>query len=196
MPSNTGHYDQNLLAAAPVATRAQLQEGYTTDLLDPNHGKATPPHSASQADPERGLVHKEYAGHVTSRAQPFWRTRKGMIIIFIVAVVIVAAVIGGAVGGTAGKKQATGSPSQGQDSGQGTGQQGSGQENPVGTGATTNQSASTNPTSQPASQTTITTTPSPSPTTDTLGQGGPTPIFNEINPTGPFQGDLSTGLKS
>jgi len=98
MSSTTGHYDQNLLAAAPVATKAQLQEGYTTDLLNPDHGKATPPPSASLADPERGLVNKEYV--TTTRAPPFWQTRKGIIIIVVAVLVVLAVVIGGAVGGT------------------------------------------------------------------------------------------------
>ncbi|KAH7922476.1 hypothetical protein BV22DRAFT_1048848 [Leucogyrophana mollusca] len=34
MSHPNGGYDQNLLDAAPVATRAQLQEGYNVDLLD------------------------------------------------------------------------------------------------------------------------------------------------------------------
>jgi len=104
MSSPPGHYDQNLLADAPAATKAQLQEGYTTDLLNPNHGKATPPLLASQADPERGLVNKEYNGHASPRPLPFWRTKKGLIIIAIAAVVIIAVVVGGAVGGSKHKK--------------------------------------------------------------------------------------------
>ncbi|RDB18140.1 hypothetical protein Hypma_000616 [Hypsizygus marmoreus] len=106
MPSTTGHYDQTLLAEAPAATRKQLQEGYTTDLLDPNLGKVTPPPSASRADPERGLAAKEYPHepHAAPAAVPFWRTTKGKIIIAIAALVVVGAVIGGAVGGTRKKK--------------------------------------------------------------------------------------------
>ncbi|KAF5378536.1 hypothetical protein D9615_007193 [Tricholomella constricta] len=120
MPSTTGHYDQDLLAAAPAATKAQLQEGYTTDLLNPDHGKATPPASASQADPELGHVQKESTSHVpTTRTLPFWRTKKGMIIIAAVAsAIIVGAVIGGAVGGTAHRrKKDTSEAGQGQSQG-------------------------------------------------------------------------------
>ncbi|GLB44290.1 hypothetical protein LshimejAT787_1602200 [Lyophyllum shimeji] len=106
MPSTTGHYDQNLLAAAPAATKAQLQEGYTTDLLNPDHGKATPPPSTPAPDLERGLVNKEYLS--PARAPPFWRTRKGIIIIAVAAVVVLAAVIGGAVGGTRNKHKDSG----------------------------------------------------------------------------------------
>jgi len=109
MTSATGHYDQALLASAPEVTGSQRQGGYTTDILTANHGKATPPLTA-QSDLESGLVTKEYDHQPATRALPFWRTRKGMIIIFVAGIVILAAVIGGAVGGTAGKKSSKGAP--------------------------------------------------------------------------------------
>lgn len=144
MASTTGRYDQNLLASAPVATRAQLQEGYATDLLDSNHGKATPttPPPASQVDPERGLVPKEYND---SRAQPFWRTGKGRIVIFLVALVVVGAIVGGAVGGTVGKKKHQQEQSQ---------NSGSTQQNPVGTAGSTTRPVQSTVTSVPPSSTT------------------------------------------
>ncbi|KAG6846669.1 hypothetical protein H0H93_012540, partial [Arthromyces matolae] len=132
MPSASGHYDEALLAAAPAATKAQIQanrrptiqEGYTTDLLNHPPGNATPPFSSSQVDIERGL--KESNGAVVSRSTPFYRTKKGLIAIVVVVVVLLAAVIGGAVGGTRSHHSTdTVSSSSSQTSGSG-GQQGSG----------------------------------------------------------------------
>jgi len=91
-------YDQKLLATAPVATKELLQGGYRTDILNSSPGKTTPPLVPS--DPERAVVSKEYVP--APPHLPFWRTRKGMMIIFVVGIVILGAVIGGAVGGTAG----------------------------------------------------------------------------------------------
>jgi len=112
-------YDQDLLASAPAATKAQLQEGYTTDLLDPNHGKTSSSHlpqseQSPPADRERGSLSpaKELNGRISStKLVPFWRTTKGIIIIIVAIVVVLAAVIGGAVGGT--RKKAKGTVNQG-----------------------------------------------------------------------------------
>jgi len=113
--SNKGPYDKDLLASAPAATKAQLQEGYTTDLLDPNHGKTSSPHLpqseqsplAPQADAERSVSPgKELNGYVSStKPVPFWRTSKGIIIIIVAILVVLGAVIGGAVGGTRTSKK-------------------------------------------------------------------------------------------
>ncbi|KAG6830926.1 hypothetical protein H0H92_013854 [Tricholoma furcatifolium] len=101
-------YDETLLASAPAATKAQLQEGYTTDILHSSAGNATPPpFSASQADVEQGFAHKESNGAATTRPVSFWRTAKGLTIIVIAVIVVLAAVIGGAVGGTVGKNKKT-----------------------------------------------------------------------------------------
>ncbi|KAJ3755994.1 hypothetical protein EV360DRAFT_85390 [Lentinula raphanica] len=109
-------YDSSLLASAPQATREMRQEGYNPLILEEEHKSkaiASPipvvPDQGSAAD----LTSKEYPpnpnpGEFTTQPKrlPFYRTRKGMIIIAIVAIVIIAAVIGGAVGGTSHKSHA------------------------------------------------------------------------------------------
>jgi len=107
MSSNAGHrsYDENLLASAPKATKAQLQSGYNPDLL---LEKATPPRSRpSTGNNAGGNSPVEQADHEPMPPKvPFYRTRKGIIIIVVVAiVVIVAAAVGGGVGGKHKKKQ-------------------------------------------------------------------------------------------
>ncbi|KAG0700997.1 hypothetical protein DFH29DRAFT_1080338 [Suillus ampliporus] len=114
MSSQNGGYDQNLLDEAPAATRAQRQEGYNVDLLDdrPNRTTSTqplqpPPPQITPTDVESNSQEKFVPGaaaHVSSHpTQSFWRSRKGIITIFVIAVVVLGAVIGGAVGGTVGK---------------------------------------------------------------------------------------------
>jgi len=108
MTSNAEHrdYDENLLASAPVATKAQLQSGYNPDLLVE---KTTPPPrprrnlEAGDTSPIEQADHEPMPPKV-----PFYRTKKGMIIIAVVAiVVIIAAAVGGGVGSKAGRKQST-----------------------------------------------------------------------------------------
>ncbi|KAG1796964.1 uncharacterized protein HD556DRAFT_1441138 [Suillus plorans] len=110
-------YDQNLLDAAPTATRAQRQEGYNVDLLDdrPTRPLSTQPLTLPQPIPSdtdvesSSLVQEKdvpaaaaatYASHPT---KSFWKTRNGKITIFVIAIVVIGAVVGGAVGGTVGK---------------------------------------------------------------------------------------------
>lgn len=117
MSSQNGAYDQNLLDEAPVATRAQRQEGYNVDLLDDRPTRPTstqplrlPQTIPSDTDVESSSLTREkivpvagaatYASHPT---QSFWRTRNGKITIFVIAIVVIGAVVGGAVGGTVGK---------------------------------------------------------------------------------------------
>ncbi|KAG1751756.1 hypothetical protein EDB19DRAFT_2035786 [Suillus lakei] len=114
MSSQNGAYDQNLLDEAPVATRAQRQEGYNVDLLDdrPTRPASTQPLKPQtfpgDTDVESSSVTQEKiipgnASYASRPAQSFWRTRNGKITIFIVAIVVLGAVVGGAVGGTVGK---------------------------------------------------------------------------------------------
>lgn len=116
--SSPSSYDQGLLASAPAATRVQLQEGYTTDILDSPHGGSTSPHPtplapshfAPQSDPELDSVSasKELNGHSSkTKTVPFWRTTKGIVLIILAIIVVLGAVIGGAVGGTRKTKNAT-----------------------------------------------------------------------------------------
>ncbi|KAJ7278881.1 hypothetical protein C8J57DRAFT_149762 [Mycena rebaudengoi] len=95
--TNGGHYDRNLLAHAPVATRAQLQEGYDTVLLEPNRAKR------SQSDVALTVISKEQAQSTPTRS--FWQSRKRHLIGALIALVILAAILGGAVGSTAKKKK-------------------------------------------------------------------------------------------
>jgi len=105
MASNTGHldYDSNLAASVPV-TKGQLQGGYDAAVL--TEKPPTPSRQLSQpTDPEAGLLNNP--GRSTSptfgkppKAQPWYRTTKGIIIAFIVFIVILAAAIGGGVGGS------------------------------------------------------------------------------------------------
>jgi len=98
MSSHPGHYDENLLASAPIATKEQLQEGYNPDILNPNRkANSSPP--TPLRHPEAGLPSKEYVTLAPARL-PFWRTTRGRIIIAIAVIVVIAAVVGGAVGGT------------------------------------------------------------------------------------------------
>ncbi|TFK66859.1 hypothetical protein BDN72DRAFT_128602 [Pluteus cervinus] len=97
MPSTSGHgqYDTALLADAQI-TRQQLQEGYTTDLLQqPVRQKIEP-----QRDPEAVILAPHAQDAFPTKPLPFWRTKKGIIIISIASIVVLAAVIGGAVGGS------------------------------------------------------------------------------------------------
>ncbi|KAG7442071.1 uncharacterized protein BT62DRAFT_922889 [Guyanagaster necrorhizus] len=102
-------YDQALLAEAPAATKAQLQEGYNPDILRPNRTPPvlsdTEPDPESQSGPPTSKEHLPLSAGSSSplRRIPFWRTRKGIIIIVIAVIVVIGAVVGGAVGGTVGK---------------------------------------------------------------------------------------------
>ncbi|KAL1740648.1 hypothetical protein HDZ31DRAFT_67737 [Schizophyllum fasciatum] len=102
MPSQSGHYDEGLLAEAPKATKAQLQEGYNPDILAPQRPATTSPtrdiESKGQSPATTPALYTPSA-----RRPPFWRTKKGMIALAVLALVIVGAVVGGAVGGTVGK---------------------------------------------------------------------------------------------
>jgi len=113
--SAPNNYDQNLLGAAPAATKEQLQEGYNVDLLKGRRGASTtpapPPHST---DVEAAFRRPKEYNPVDASAPgkprtSFFQTTRGRIVI-IVAVIVVIAVVGGAVGGTVGKKKTAAPP--------------------------------------------------------------------------------------
>jgi len=116
MASKTAEYDENLLASAPAATKAQLQGGYTTDLLAE---KATPPSSqrghGRDVEPGRSSNGSSKPSKptppeapLTPAKLPFYRTKKGIVILAVVAaVVIIAAAVGGGVGGSRKKSNNT-----------------------------------------------------------------------------------------
>jgi hypothetical protein len=116
--SATGHYDQDLLASAPKPTKELLQGGYTTELLNPTHGRNTSPHPvqsedahlAPQSDPERDSLSPSKEFNDTKKPLPFWRTTKGIVIIIVVILIVLGAVIGGGVGGTRGKSKPSSAP--------------------------------------------------------------------------------------
>ncbi|KIL64358.1 hypothetical protein M378DRAFT_11558 [Amanita muscaria Koide BX008] len=126
MSQPMGSYDESLLRDAPVATRKQLQEGYTTDLLAshrslnrtqsplPDGATAAIPPTALRADLEQGQRSQDGFNHYTPLSEkaipssnriPFWRTTKGIIIIAVLAIIIVGVVVGAAVGTTVHKSQ-------------------------------------------------------------------------------------------
>jgi len=93
MPS----YDEKLLASAPKATKAQLQDGYNSDLLaEKPSTQAVDPEAANRIQtPVQGQEFTPF----TKKKGPFYTTKKGIIIIVVLVVaVIIAAVVGGVVG--------------------------------------------------------------------------------------------------
>jgi len=116
-------YDQNLLDEVPKATRAQLQEGYNVDLLEqpprrtssvrkpppqtpqppPGPVPLTPGIAETGSGPGEKLVSPTHTSAAAKSPTSFWRTRKGVITVFIVVVIVIGAVVGGAVGGTVKK---------------------------------------------------------------------------------------------
>ncbi|KAJ3807749.1 hypothetical protein F5876DRAFT_67857 [Lentinula aff. lateritia] len=102
-------YDSSLLAAAPQATREMRQEGYNPHILDQEQKKSNASLAPVVGGSANDLTSKEYPPNSNLRdpsalpKTPFYRTRKGIIIIAILAIVIIAAIIGGAVGGTSHK---------------------------------------------------------------------------------------------
>jgi hypothetical protein len=105
MPSTNGHYDENLLKAAPAATKAEMQEGYNVDLLNQTRNRpetrsrTTPAATASSSDPELA------AAKPPPRSVSFWGTNKGRYVILFIVIVVIGAVVGGAVGGTRKSKK-------------------------------------------------------------------------------------------
>ncbi|KAF8809970.1 hypothetical protein BYT27DRAFT_7187300 [Phlegmacium glaucopus] len=100
------HYDESLLASAPKATKAQLQDGYNPDLLVEKNSSSVP---ASVIDPEAANHHANAVGREEgavlppTKKLPFHHTQKGIIVIVVLVVIIIAVVVGGAVGGTRAK---------------------------------------------------------------------------------------------
>ncbi|RDX45996.1 hypothetical protein OH76DRAFT_1407333 [Lentinus brumalis] len=131
-------YDERLLANAPVATRAEKQEGYNIDLLDEHKpagirstSTTPPPVPALSPDASRaetgGYANSTRGGYssVAASTKPWYKTRKWLIIFLIAAIVVIAAVVGGAVGGTVGHHSnssavaSSTNPAAGQESGGG-----------------------------------------------------------------------------
>jgi len=98
MPS----YDESLLAKAPKATKAQLQDGYNPDLLVEKTSSTPPASAAATVDPElanRVPTPQSSSAPLTKKKVPFYATKKGIaIIVVLVIAVIIAAVVGGVVG--------------------------------------------------------------------------------------------------
>jgi len=121
MASSNGHhgYDEVLLASAPAPTKGMVQSGYATDLLvdkpkpsrrtdlEANRHKSLSSRHGSV--PNTGKSTAEYQPVATrftpTKRTPFYRTRRGIIILVIIAIVLLAAIIGGAVGGSLANKK-------------------------------------------------------------------------------------------
>ncbi|KAJ7500787.1 hypothetical protein B0H11DRAFT_766913 [Mycena galericulata] len=97
-------YDRTLLAQAPVATRAQLQEGYDSVLLAPNR-------RAKGNESDIALELKERPQQRVKPVSSPWGWRKPVLGLLI-ALVVIAAIVGGAVGATARKKRTSTSDSE------------------------------------------------------------------------------------
>ncbi|KAI0334209.1 hypothetical protein GY45DRAFT_1318674 [Cubamyces sp. BRFM 1775] len=103
----SGGYDERLLASAPVATRAEKQEGYDINLFKEQQPIGREPTVSPPPLPVLSANHSSaevagYSPYAQPPALPWYRTRKWLFIFFFAAIVIIAAVIGGAVGGTVG----------------------------------------------------------------------------------------------
>ncbi|KAJ7163947.1 hypothetical protein C8R43DRAFT_1122905 [Mycena crocata] len=94
-------YDRALLAQAPPATRAQLQEGYDSVLLVPNRrAKRTESDLALKVGSYEPKTHTD-----ASAALPvFWRRRWKSILGALIALVVLVAIVGGAVGAAARRR--------------------------------------------------------------------------------------------
>ncbi|KAJ7648463.1 hypothetical protein B0H17DRAFT_435460 [Mycena rosella] len=92
-------YDRRLLAQAPAATRAQLQQGYDSVLLAPNRRE-------KQAESDLAL-NESVARHEKPAAlsRSCWQGRGKAILGLLIALVVIAAIVVGAVGATARKKR-------------------------------------------------------------------------------------------
>ncbi|KAJ7774163.1 hypothetical protein DFH07DRAFT_952421 [Mycena maculata] len=94
-------YDRSLLAQAPIATRAQLQEGYDSVLLAPNR-------RANRTESDIALNAAVEPKATPQHAQPIsrwpWRWKPAMALL--ITLVVIAVIVGGAVGGSLHKKRA------------------------------------------------------------------------------------------
>jgi len=105
-------YDEKLLASAPKATKAQLQDGYNPDILIEKKPTPKTPKTIVVVDPEAAkrdqtpVQREESSSLITEKKRPFYTTMKGIIIIAIVVIaIIIAAVVGGVVGSRNSKAQ-------------------------------------------------------------------------------------------
>jgi hypothetical protein len=183
-------YDSTLLASAPAATKSQLQEGYTTDLLE--KPTASPAHSrpdlhdgrdSTTATPNHQRDVERQQAFAAPAKVPWYRTTKGLIILAVAFVVIIAAAVGGGVGGSKKKKNNNDATVQGTGGG-GASQGGAGA--PAGN-STTAAASTTGTPSQGGGQTpsgTPTPTADPSQTTGSLPiTFAPLPsIFSNVPP--------------
>jgi hypothetical protein len=115
---NHASYDHTLLSSVPDPTRAEKQEGYNVGLLEESRDRRAPSPPANGAAPEQNGGALDYSPGAVSYARkeepaatneyeavekrvPWYRTRKGMIGIGVVALlIIIGAAVGGGVGGS------------------------------------------------------------------------------------------------
>jgi len=141
-------YDSKLLAEAPESSRVQKQDGYDVRILgSADNGSPSAVHIGlrSTSNHDTPVVNRQDKDGYTSpysqfadaaQKTPFWRTRRGIIILALLALLVVGAAVGGGVGGALGSKNhKTTSPSNGSDQGGSDGSGGQG-------GSDTNQGTS------------------------------------------------------
>ncbi|KAF7344961.1 hypothetical protein MVEN_01658800 [Mycena venus] len=114
--AHNAEYDRTLLAQAPVATRAQRQEGYDHVLLAPNRrAKRTQSDLELNEQPSiepKALAHaaREAQSTPVQQSASFWPRRWKPIVGVVISLVVIAAIVGGAVGATSHKKKNSSSP--------------------------------------------------------------------------------------
>ncbi|KAJ7446078.1 hypothetical protein FB451DRAFT_1292078 [Mycena latifolia] len=91
------NYDRRLLAQAPAATRAQLQQGYDSVLLAPNRRAKTQSDLAVNEVKEPEPAPRPW--------QPFWTQRRKLMFGLLIMLVVITAIVGGTVGATERKKE-------------------------------------------------------------------------------------------
>ncbi|KAK7037798.1 hypothetical protein VNI00_010759 [Paramarasmius palmivorus] len=114
--ADVSQYDESLLAAAPVTTKQMRQEGYNPDLLSlpsqntrqastEKHHDAESRSTNSLAAASKENLESGAGTTPVTHPKPFWRTKKGLVVLVTIFVVIVAAaVVGAVVGVTASNK--------------------------------------------------------------------------------------------
>ncbi|KAH8818669.1 hypothetical protein DL96DRAFT_367855 [Flagelloscypha sp. PMI_526] len=99
-------YDRSLVQAAPVVTNPQIEAGYDAKLLESNQIPRPPANSYDVQDKRP----------VLRDTRPFWRTRKGIMIIAAIIIITLAAAFGGTVGGILRKQRNGGAKALSEDS--------------------------------------------------------------------------------
>lgn len=106
--------DQRLshfISSLPPVDSAQKQAGYDVDILRlPDTGRLHSlehegtPSTSLGVKVEEAIPTAATGSRASGPKPPFWRTKRGIVLLVVLTVVIVGAIVGGAVGGTVAKK--------------------------------------------------------------------------------------------